>query len=161
MSHIHAEASRVIDARPEEVYARLADYRVSHPAILPKPYFTEVAVEQGGQGAGTIVRVRMNVMGAQRAYRQIVSEPQPGRVLMETDATAGVTTTFTVEPLDGGQRCRVTIATDAATRSGVMGWLEQLLTPTVMRRIYEKELQQLATSVSGGPAPGNTESPTA
>ncbi len=59
MNQIHAEASAVIEARPEKVYAILSDYRVSHPAILPKQYFTEVAVEQGGQGAGTIVRAHM------------------------------------------------------------------------------------------------------
>jgi hypothetical protein len=149
MSTIHAEVTEVIDAQPESIYAILADYRVSHPAILPKPYFTSVTVEQGGQGAGTIVRADMKVMGTKLAYHLIVSEPQPGRVLMETDAAAGVTTTFTVEPLSGGRQSRVTIATDAATSSGVKGWLERLLNPLVMRRIYQQELQQLARYVRG------------
>jgi hypothetical protein len=144
MSQIHVEVSEVIEARPEKVYAILSDYRVNHPAILPKPYFTELAVEQGGQGAGTIVRVRMKVMGTELAYRQIVSEPEPGRVLKEADDTAGVTTTFTVDPLNGDQHSRVTIATDAATKPGLMGWMERLFNPSVMRRIYKKELQQLA-----------------
>ncbi len=144
MGQIHVEVSNVIEARSEKVYAILADYRVNHPAILPKPYFTELKVEQGGQGAGTIVRVRMKVMGTELAYRQIISEPQPGRVLKEADDTAGVTTTFMVDPLNGGQHSRVTIATDAATKPGLMGWMERLFTPSVMRRIYKKELQQLA-----------------
>ena len=39
---IHAEASMVIDARPEEIYAVVSDYRVGHPAILPRQYFTGV-----------------------------------------------------------------------------------------------------------------------
>ncbi len=147
MNQIHVEVSAVIEARPEKVFAILSDYRVSHPAILPKQYFTEVAVEQGGQGAGTVVRVRMSVMGTQLAYRQVVSEPQPGRVLMESDAAAGVTTTFTVEPLDGGNHSRVTIATDAAVRPGIAGWLERLFNPPMMRRIYRQELQQLAEYV--------------
>jgi hypothetical protein len=84
MKQIHAEAFAVIAARPEKVYAILADYRVSHPAILPKPYFTEIAVEQGGPGAGTIARARMKVMGMEIAYRLIVSEPQPGRLMQES-----------------------------------------------------------------------------
>jgi hypothetical protein len=147
MNQIHVEVSNVIEAQPERVYAILADYRVSHPAILPKSYFTAVTVEQGGQGVGTIVRVHMKVMGNEFIYRQIVSEPQPGRVLKEEDTAAGVATTFTVEPFDGGRHSRVTIATDAAPSSGVKGWLERLFNPPVMRRIYREELQQLAEYV--------------
>jgi len=147
MSQIHVEVSEVIEARPEKVYAILADYRASHPAILPKPYFTELTVEQGGQGAGTIIHVGMNVMGVKRAYRQVISEPEPSRVLVESDAAAGVTSSFTVDPLNGGQHSRVTIATDAAASPGVMGWMERLFSPSVMRHIFKKELQQLAEYV--------------
>ncbi len=147
MNQIHVEVSDVIAARPEEVYAILADYRVSHPAILPKQYFTELTVEEGGKGAGTIVKVGMEVMGRAFAYRQVISEPEPGHVLSEADVTAGVTTTFTVDPLDGGSRSRVTIATDAAVSSGVAGWLERIFNPPMMRRIYKQELQQLAKYV--------------
>jgi DNA-directed RNA polymerase subunit H (RpoH/RPB5) len=147
MNQIHVEVSEVIEARPEEIYAILADYRVGHPAILPKPYFTDLVVKEGGQGAGTIVRVGMKVMGKAFAYQQVISEPDPGRVLMEEDAAAGVTTTFTVEPLDGSSRSRVTIATDAAVSPGATGWLERVFNPPVMRRIYQQELQQLAEYV--------------
>ena len=45
----------------------------------------------------------MQVLGVERVYREVVSEPEPGRVLAETDADAGVTTTFTVDALDGGK----------------------------------------------------------
>jgi hypothetical protein len=149
MAPIHVEVSEVIEAQPARVYAILADYRVSHRAILPQSYFTDVAVEQGGQGTGTIVRVHMKVMGNEFMYRQVVSEPQPGRVLKEEDTTAGVATTFTVEPFDGGQHSRVIIATDAAPSPGVKGWLERLFNPPVMRRIYREELHQLADYVRG------------
>lgn len=149
MKPIHVEVSHVIEARPERVYAILADYRVGHPAILPQPYFTELVVEEGGQGAGTIVRVGMEVMGKAFAYRQTISEPEPGRVLKEADAAAGVITTFTVDPLDGGGRSRVTIATAAATSPGLTGWLARVFNPPLMRRIYRQELQQLAEYVRG------------
>jgi hypothetical protein len=147
VNKIHVEISEVIEARPDKIYAILADYRVSHPAILPKPYFTELVVEEGGQGAGTIVRVGMEVMGKAFAYRQVVSEPEPGRVLKEADDAAGVTTTFTIDPLNGSGRSRVTIATDAAISSGLTGWLERIFNPPVMRRIYKQELRNLAEHV--------------
>jgi hypothetical protein len=149
MNQIHVEVSEVIEARPDKIYAILADYRVGHPAILPKPYFTELVVEEGGQGAGTIVRVGMQVMGKAFAYRQTISEPEPGRVLKEVDDAAGVRTTFTVDPLNGDGRSRVTIATDAAISSGLTGWLERVFNPPVMRRIYKQELQNLAEYVRG------------
>ena len=144
MSEIHAEASDIIDARPEAIYAVLSDYRVGHPAILPKPYFTDLIVEQGGQGAGTLIEVRMNVMGARQVYHETVSEPEPGRVLVEADRAAGVTTTFTIEPLNGGARSRVTIATDVRASPGFKGMLEKLFNPPVTRRIFRQELRQLA-----------------
>lgn len=147
MGQIHTEVSDIIPARPEVVYAVLADYRVGHPAILPKPYFTELQVEQGGQGAGTIVRTRMVVMGVERIFKLTVSEPEPGRVLKEVDEQAGVVTVFTVEPINGGQQARVTIATDARASPGLMGVMEKLMNPPLTRRIYKQELQQLAEYV--------------
>jgi hypothetical protein len=142
MTPIHVEVSDTINAPPEKVYAVLADYRVGHPAILPKPYFAELALEEGGQGAGTVFRLRMNVMGREFAYRSVVTEPQPGRVLVETDDKAGVVTTFTVEPVNG--QSRVTFATDSPASPGFAGMVERLLTPLVMGRIYRQEMRNLA-----------------
>jgi hypothetical protein len=151
VSTIHVEASKVIKARPEEIYAVLSDYRVGHPAILPKPYFTGLTVEEGGQGAGTRIQVEMKVLGTERRYQFVISEPEPGRVLVETDATAGVTTTFTVEPFDGGDTSRVTIMTNTKASPGFAGIMERLLSPPISRRIYMKELQQLADYVRQKP----------
>ena len=103
----NVEASRIINAPADAIYAVLADYRVSHPAILPKA-FTGVTVEQGGTGAGTIAHAYLTVMGQKFHYRLVVTEPQPGRVLAEVDEAAGVYTTFTVDPLSAAQS-RVTI----------------------------------------------------
>jgi hypothetical protein len=147
MRPIHAEASRIIDAHPEEVYAILADYQSSHPAILPKPYFAGIEVEQGGLGAGTVVNVRMKAFGMEQKYRLSVTEPEPGRVLVEEDEEAGVTTTFTLDPVDDGQATRVTIATDMRPSRGVAGWFERLIDPPFLRNIYQAELQQIADYV--------------
>lgn len=143
MNKVHVEASATIDARAEEIYAVLADYRTGHPAIVPKAYFTSLEVEKGGQGAGTIVQIRMKVFGVERAFRQLVSEPEPGRVLVEADLASDLATTFTVEPV-GGVQSRVTIATDFAPSPGITGFVERVLNPPVLRRIYREELKQLA-----------------
>lgn len=151
MKTIRAEVTEVLDAAPEAVYAVLADYRKAHPAILPRPYFEELVVEQGGQGAGTVFRMRMKVMGTVKNYHQVVSEPVPGQVLVETDPQQGVTTTFTVQPAAHGQKTRLTIVTEAPASSGVMGWMERRLTPIVLQRIYREELKLLAESLAKGP----------
>jgi hypothetical protein len=147
MGQIAVEVSDVVPAPPEKVYAILSDYRVGHPAILPRPYFRELAVEQGGQGAGTVLRVRMEVMGITQNYRLQVAEPEPGRILVEEDPEKGVKTTFIVAPLNGGQRSLVTIATTSRTSPGFRGLLERLINPPVTRRIYRQELRQLAAYV--------------
>jgi hypothetical protein len=144
MSLIHVEVSDIIDSRPEVLYAIFADYRESHPAILPKPYFTDLTVEQGGIGAGTVIQVHMAVMGVKKNYRFVVSEPEPGKVLVEKDEAAGVVTSFIIEPLNGGNKSRVTIATDSRPSPGIAGMMEKVLNPPISRRIYKQELRQLA-----------------
>ena len=147
MKQILVEASHVIPAEAETIYGVLADYREGHPAILPQPYFRELVVEKGGRGAGTVVRVHMEVLGVEQHYRMLVSEPEPGRVLVEHDPEAGVTTTFTVAPLNGGERSLVTIATASRPNPGLRGVIERLVNPPVARRIYKQELRQLAEYV--------------
>src|SRR5687768_6523158 len=120
MSRIQATATAVIDAPADHVYSILADYRNGHPRILPEKYFTNLEVERGGIGAGTIIRVTMGATGTKRTMRMEVSEPVPGRVLAEKDLETGATTTFTVEPVENGRFASVTIDT-SYTRGGVAG----------------------------------------
>lgn len=143
MSSLTISASAVINARPEEVYPVIADYRTGHPAILPKENLYDLQVESGGYGAGTIIRFRSRVLGSERSLRQIVSEPEPGRVLVEKDVQGPVTTTFTVTPVDG-QQSQVNITTEMETSPGIQGMIERLVLPRAMKPVYEKELQQLA-----------------
>lgn len=147
MGYYLAQESQVIDARPEQVYGVVSDYRSGHPSILPRQYFTSLTVDKGGQGAGTAVTVHMNVYGTKAMYKMTVSEPEPGRVLMEEDPSAGVVTTFTFDPIDGGRQTRVTISTKARTSPGLKGVMEKLMTPMIARKIYRAELRQLADVV--------------
>jgi hypothetical protein len=141
---IRSEATRIVEAAPEKVYAVFSDYEKAHPAILPKPYFDELTIEEGGQGAGTILRVTMKALGVENRYRLTVTEPEPGRRMVEADAEAGVETTFLVEPQDNGRQSQVTIRIDTEASPGLMGQVERLIVPPYTRRILNKELQLLA-----------------
>jgi hypothetical protein len=140
---IHVEASHVVDARPEEVHAVIADFRIAHPAILPKQ-FTALIVEEGGFGAGTLLRGSVKMFGQEYPFRQRVSEPEPGRTMVEVDVDNGQLTKWTFEPLDGGARTRVTIASDFPPSKGIMSLLERLTRPPVTRALYNDELRILA-----------------
>lgn len=146
-----ATASTLVGAPPDKVYNILADYRAGHPQILPKEYFPSLEVEQGGVGAGTRIRFQMSVMGTKRTIHSVITEPEPGRVLVETGqaldtgtGTSQATTTFTVEPVAGGQQARVTISTELESGGGLFGWLEGVITKMFLRRIYGRELELLA-----------------
>ncbi len=150
MHGITTEVSAIIEATPNDVYSILSDYSVGHHAILPKEFFTDLSVIQGGQGAGTVIDVKMSVMGVVRHYRFQISEPEPGHILKEADEEAGVVTTFTVDPVDGEKQSRVTIKTRAEASRGLRGLIERLVNPAITRRIYRQELQLLASYVVEG-----------
>ena len=141
MSMVKVEASELVSGQPEAVYATLADYEVGHPAILPKPTFKSLTVQKGGRGAGTEFELVMEVFGVERTSHQKVSEPEPGRVLVETGLDINLQTTFTLEPVDG--KTRVTIHTEFETQPGLAGLFEQLVSPPALRRLYHKELRNL------------------
>ena len=144
MPQIRAIASAVIMAPPATVYRLIADYHRGHPRILPPRYFRNLQVEAGGTGAGTRIRYEMRAFGMVRTFRAEITEPGPGRRLLETDVDSGIATTFTVEPKDDGRRSHVTIET-VYQKAGIRGWLERLLAPRLLRTIYGAELRQLET----------------
>ena len=89
MAMYRVSATKVIAAPAARVYDLLADYREGHPSILPKAYFISHTVEQGGRGAGTVVAFQMKLMGRTQSFRSTISEPEPGRVLVETVLSNG------------------------------------------------------------------------
>lgn len=144
MTTAQATASALIAASPTAIYTVLADYRNHHPHILPSQYFHTLIIEEGGHGAGTIFRAELQVFGSKSQNHMIVSEPQPGRVLVETDLDSGLATSFTLTPLANGQQCQVEIKSVWTHKPGPFGRLEAWMTGQVMRMSYRKELAQLA-----------------
>lgn len=141
-------SSRTIGARPARVYAVIADYRRHHPRIVPPGYFRRLEVIEGGVGAGTRTRVEMRVLGRTRVFEQVITEPEPGRVLMESAVDGSSVSTFTVEKADGEEESHVTIATELVARPGIAGLLERLVTSVILPRIYREELERLAECVN-------------
>ena len=137
-------ASATIRVPAQQVYAILADYHNGHPHILPSQYFSDLQVEQGGIGAGTVIHFQMHVLGKTQTFRAAITEPKPGRVLVEANLPSGPVTTFTVDPRTEGQYAQVTITTELEAREGILGLMERFLTRVTLRRIYAQELGLLA-----------------
>ena len=141
---IHASAERHIDAPAARVYECLADFRTQHPRFLPAA-FGELEVETGGYGAGTVRRYTLTVGRRRIAYRVRVGEPDPGRVLIESDPEKRMLTTVTVDPEPAGGS-RVRIHTRWYT-DGMDGLVERAVAPRALRRIYREELALLERHV--------------
>jgi Polyketide cyclase / dehydrase and lipid transport len=141
MSTIRVAAEGSVAAPAATVYRYIADYRQHHPQFLPGA-FSEWAVEEGGVGAGTVVRFVITAGGRQRAYRMAVTEPEPGRVLTESDTGSSLVTTFTVDDA-GPQTSRVHVESTWQGAGGVGGFFEKRFAPVALRRIYTEELVKL------------------
>ena len=152
MAKIVVSAERAIDAPADAVYRYVADMRDHHPRFLP-PAFSDFRVESGGAGAGTITRFKVTAGGRTRAYRMQVAEPEPGRVMTESDTESSLVTTWTVTP--DGDRSRVRIATSWDGAGGVGGFFERLFAARVMRGIYADELERLDAYVRQQAAAGS------
>lgn len=148
---LHVEVSHVIDARAEDLYAVIADYRVGHPAILPKPEFGDLIVEKGGHGAGTVITITMTAYGKTDTFHAEVTEPEPGHRLVETNPVNGQSTDFIFDPLKGGAQTRVTFASEFPVTPGFVGLVERLLIPPFINKLYKRELQNLANYVQTKP----------
>ena len=144
MGQISVKASAVLHARSEDVYATIADYHKGHPGILPDS-FSDLRVEEGGYGEGTVIRFKMKVLGVEQAFHQRISEPEPGHILVEQDVNSAqnVVTTFVVTPLENDQKTRVEISTKMNASPGLAGVIERIVVPIINPRLYQKELKLL------------------
>ena len=145
MGQIRVKAVEVLDARPEDVYSTIADYRKMHPRILPKENLYDLQVEEGGYGAGTIIRFKSRILGVEQSFYQRVSEPEPGRVIVEQDIDTkqNLATTFSVIPVEEGKKSKVEISTTMNASPGFRGFTERMILSIFNPRIYRKELKLL------------------
>lgn len=144
--------TQLIPAPAPQIYAMIADYEVGHPSILPAQYFKKLTVTHGGQGVGTEFDLEMEVMGNRTHGHFVVTEARPHAFLAEEEPTQGIRTTFELKPQPDGQTA-VTIESHFRGRPGLRGWLEKLMTPRLLRKIYREELDQLTEVLSRVPHP--------
>jgi hypothetical protein len=140
MAVVLASAEGTVNAPAEKVYGYIADMREHHPHFLP-PAYSDFQVESGGVGAGTVTRFTVTAGGRSREYRMTVAEPEPGRVLTESDSGSTLITKTTVTPQ--GDTSRVAISTTWQGAGGIGGFFERIFAPRALRGIYEDELRRL------------------
>ena len=140
MARIEVSAEGAVGAPAEAVYRYIADMREHHPHFLP-PAFSDFQVESGGVGAGTVTRFKLTAGGRTREYRTKVAEPEPGRILTESDTGSSSITTFTVSPRGAASLVQISGAWDGA--GGIGGLFERMFAPRVLRGLYEDELKRL------------------
>jgi uncharacterized protein YndB with AHSA1/START domain len=133
-------AERRIDLPAAHLYRIIADFDRHHPRFLPEA-FRDVRVVSGGVGAGTVITFDVASGTNVRHFRSEVSEPEPGRVLVEEDRTQGARTTFRVTPESGGALVR--IENEFRASPGLRGVIERIIAPPVLRRLLAEELARL------------------
>jgi hypothetical protein len=139
-------AERLIAAPAATIYESIANYRDHHrPGGFLPPQFSDLVVHGGGVGAGTDVSWVLDLGGRRRAIRATISEPEPGRRLVET--SPGIETTFSVEPTPRGTRVRFTTVLD---EPGLRGILTRLFARRLLAPVYADELERLDAYVTRG-----------
>jgi len=151
MSRIHVEVERAIEARPEDVYAFLADYSDKHSTILTSN-FVDYTVEKGGIGAGTVIHYRLQAGRREREYHMQIEEPSKGRVLLERDTGSSLVNTWMVSQGANKRQSKVSVTTEWEGSSGMGGFFERTFAPMGLRSIYTQMLDRLAQSLTGSSA---------
>jgi uncharacterized protein YndB with AHSA1/START domain len=139
MATITVEQQGAVGAPAELTYRLIADDE-HHRRFLPDG-FSDFEVLEGGVGAGTLHRFKLTAGKRVREYVMRVDEPEPGRVITETDQGSSLVTSFTVAP--HGDTCEVIIRTEWEGAGGIGGFFERTFAPKVMRRMYADELARL------------------
>jgi Polyketide cyclase / dehydrase and lipid transport len=147
MTYVVSATSR-LQAPPRRVYDTIANYHTGHPRIVPRQ-FSNIVVEQGGVGAGTVIRFDMKVLGRVTKFRAEITEPEPGRVLVEKNVLGNdAINTFVVEPGAHANESVVSITTEMTRRAGIGGAIEQFIVERMLRPMYAEELRRLEAAAA-------------
>jgi len=116
---------------------------------LPKPPFVSLAVLSGGVGAGTEIEVKMRMLGKVRTLHGDVTEPEPGRLIVESYRGENLVTSFRFEPAPEGNVTTVTISTDLEVHDGIRGAVERWFVKRSLHPVYHRELGLLDALARG------------
>src|SRR5947209_11321789 len=128
-------AERLTDAPADVVYRCLADYIHHHrPGGFLPPTFSNQEILSGGVGDGTMIRLSVSLGGRTTTMTARISEPEPGRVLVED--SQNVRSTFTVQP--EADRSRVRFDT-VLLADGLQGLMNKLFAARLLHPVYTDE----------------------
>lgn len=130
---ISAEATRLVGAPADKVYAILINPD-HHKKILPEA-FSKFEVEPDG-----IWKCEVNAGFMRRTLRVVPEQVEENRHYREKDLTTNAITDFLLEAHPDGTL--VTIST-IYERPGFLGFLESLIAPGFMRKLFDEELIKL------------------
>ncbi|MET0704918.1 MAG: SRPBCC family protein [Mycobacterium sp.] len=145
MGQVSASSTVLINAEPDAVLAAVADYDVVRPKIL-SPQYSEYQVLQGGQGAGTVVKWKLQATKSRS--REVQSTVDiAGHTVIEKDANSTMVTNWTVAPAGPGSS--VTVKTSWQGAGGIGGFFEKTFAPLGLRKIQGEVLENLKKQVEG------------
>ena len=139
MGQVSAASTILINAEPEATLAAVADYQNVRPKILSSQY-SEYQVVQGGQGAGTVAKWKLQATKS-RVRDVQVDVDVAGHTVLEKDANSSMVITWTVAP--AGPGCSVTIKTTWNGAGGVGGFFEKTFAPLGLKKIQGEVLANL------------------
>jgi uncharacterized protein YndB with AHSA1/START domain len=150
-ARVSVEVERTVDAPIERVWALLRDYRHARRRWLTE-HFSDYAVHQGGEGAGTVIEYQLRLGHHQARHVIAVQEPIAGRMLRERDRTSPLVSTWTLTPGGEGERTVIRLAVglrDPQTH----GWLGRVRARWALRRLCGQLLERVDADL------GNQRSP--
>ena len=143
MGQVSAASTVLINAAPDTVFAAVADYDGVRKKIL-SPQYSEYQVLQGGQGAGTVVKWKLQATKSRSREVQSAVDVA-GHTVIEKDANSTMVTNWTVAPAGPGSS--VTVKTSWKGAGGVGGFFEKTFAPLGLRKIQAEVLENLKKQV--------------
>ena len=145
MGQVSATSTVLIDAKPEAVFAAVADYKTVRPKILSSHY-SGYQVLEGGQGAGTVATWKLQA--TESRVRDVKANVDvAGHTVIEKDANSTMVTNWTVAP--AGTGASVSLKTSWEGAGGVKGFFEKTFAPLGLRKIQAEVLENLKKQVEG------------
>jgi len=120
------------------VYAILAD-PAHHKHILPEAFVSYVPETD------SIVAFTVKAGFIKRDYRVKTEQTEPNKLFRETDIATNICTEFRLQPHEQGTV--VTIATNFETEPTFNGFIESILGPKFLHKLYQEELVKLGRYV--------------
>ena len=145
MGQVSAASTILINAEPVAALAAVADYQNVRPKIL-SPQYSEYQVLQGGRGAGTVAKWKLQATKS-RVRDVQVNVDVAGHAVIEKDANSSMVTNWTVAPAGPGSS--VTVKTTWTGAGGVKGFFEKTFAPLGLKRIQSEVLTNLKKELEG------------